>query len=115
MSDRSDKELLLDMLEAIERAVRYTKGMTMEQFVKDELVCDAVMRNIQIIGEAASRTSKALREGMAHLEWPKIIGMRHRLVHDYFEIEESIVWRVVNDYLPPLAEELKKILAGGVE
>lgn len=115
MSERSDKQLLLDMLEAIERATRYTRDMSLEAFVKDDMVCDAVMRNIQIIGEAANRTSKHLRETTPHLEWPKIIGMRHRLVHDYFEIEESIVWRVVKDYLPPLAEELKKTLASGVE
>lgn len=89
--------------------------MTLEAFLKDELVRDAVMRNIQIIGEAANRTSKQLRETTPHLEWPKIIGMRHRLVHDYFEIEESIVWRVVANYLPPLAEELNKVLEGGVE
>lgn len=115
MSERSDKQLLLDMLESIERAIRYTKGMSLQTFVKDELVLDAVMRNIQIIGEAANRTSKELRQANAHLEWTKIIGMRHRLVHDYFEIEEGIVWRVVTDYLPPLAEQLKKILAAGVE
>lgn len=114
MSERSDKQSLLDMLEAIERATRYTKDMTLEAFVKDELVRDAVMRNIQIIGEAANRTSKQLRETTPHLEWSKIIGMRHRLVHDYFEIEDSIVWRVVSDYLPPLAEELTKVLEGGV-
>ncbi len=115
MSERSDKQLLLDMIEAIERAVRYTKGMSLETFMKDEMVCDAVMRNIQIIGEAANRTSKQLRETTPHLEWSKIIGMRHRLVHDYFEIEEAIVWRVVADYLPPLMEQLKKILDSGVE
>lgn len=115
MSERSDKQLLLDMLEAIERATRYTKGMPLEDFVKNDLVSDAVMRNIQIIGEAANRTSKPLREATSHLEWSKIIGMRHRLVHDYFEIEESIVWRVVANYLPPLAEELKKVLESGVE
>lgn len=107
--------MLLDMLEAIERATRYTKGMTLEAFVKDEMVCDAVMRNIQIIGEAADRTSRSLREAAPHLEWSKIISMRHRLVHDHFEIEEGIVWRVVSDYLPPLAAELKKLLASGVE
>ena len=115
MSERSDKQLLLDMLEAIERATRYTNGMTLEQFAKNELVCDAVMRNIQIIGEAANRTSKALRETTTHVEWPKIIAMRHRLVHDYFEIEEGIVWRVVANYLPPLAEELRKVVSSGVE
>lgn len=115
MSERSDRQLLLDMLESIDRAVRYMKGLSLEQFEKDEQVGDAVMRNIQIIGEAANRTSKSLREATPHLEWSKVIGMRHRLVHDYFEIEEAIVWRVVTDYLPPLAEELKKILDGGVE
>jgi uncharacterized protein with HEPN domain len=115
MSERSDKQLLLDMLEAIERALSYTKGMSLEGFTKDQLVRDAVMRNIQIIGEAANRTSKQFRETTPQLEWTKIIGMRHRLVHDYFDIEESIVWRVVADFLPPLAIQLREILDGGVE
>lgn len=115
MSERSDKQLLLDMLESINRAMRYTKGMSLERFLNDEQVRDAVMRNIQIIGEAANRTSRALQSATPHIEWSKIIGMRHRLVHDYFEIEEAIVWRVVIDYLPPLAEELEKILTTGVE
>ena len=103
------------MLEAIDRAIRYTRGMGLEEFRENDLVVDAVMRNIQIVGEAANRTSKALRDGTAHLEWRKIIGMRHGLVHDYFEIEQSIVWRVVTDYLPPLADDLKKIVEGGVD
>ena len=110
MSERSDGQLLLDMLEALERVMRYTKDMSREDFLQDQMAQDAVVRNIQVIGEAANRTSKQFQEKTPQLEWRKIIGMRHRLVHDYFEIEESIVWRVVTDYLPPLTEELKKIL-----
>jgi len=98
------------MLESLERVMRYTKDMSREDFLQDQMAQDAVVRNIQVIGEAADRTSKQFQEKTPQLEWRKIIGMRHRLVHDYFEIEESIVWRVVTDYLPPLTEELKKIL-----
>lgn len=115
MSERSDQQLLLDMIEAMERAIRYTEGMTMDEFLQNQKTCDAVMRNIQIIGEAANRTTKEFRKERPELEWRKIIGMRHRLVHDYFEVEERIVWRVVKDYLPPLTVQLKKILEEGVE
>lgn len=115
MSRRSDRQLLLDMAEAIERALRYTEGMSLDEFTRNDLVHDAVIRNIQIIGEAANRTSEAFRERTSGLEWPKIIGMRNRLVHGYFDIEESIVWRVVTDYLPKLARDLNKLLESGVE
>lgn len=87
----------------------------MDEFLQNQRTCNAVLRNIQIIGEAANRTTKEFRAGRPDVEWRKIIGMRHRLVHDYFEVEERIVWRVLKDYLPPLTDQLKMILAEGVE
>lgn len=115
MSERSDRQLLLDMQEAVERIQRYTAGMNLQGFMGDEMIADAVMRNIQIIGEAANRTSATLRNDFPQVEWSRIIGMRHRLVHDYFEIEETIVWRVIESKLPVLAEQLTMMLDSGVK
>ncbi|HRH38066.1 MAG TPA: DUF86 domain-containing protein [Flavobacteriales bacterium] len=115
MSKRSDKQLLLDMQEATSRVLRYTAGFDERLFLEQEQTIDSVVRNIQIIGEAASRISKEFRDAHPEIEWPGIIGMRHRLVHDYFEIEEKLIWRVIETKLPEFYEQLKKILAGGVE
>jgi len=73
------------------------------------------VRNIQIIGEAAARLSKDFRDAHPEFEWPGIIGMRHRLVHDYFEIEERIIWRVVETKLPELYQQLRKTLEQDLE
>lgn len=115
MSKRSDQQLLLDMREATSRVLKYTAGFDERLFLEQEQTIDSVVRNIQIIGEAASRISKEFKEAHPEIEWPGIIGMRHRLVHDYFEIEERLIWRVIETKLPEFYEQLKKILASGVE
>ena len=115
MSKRSDKQLLLDMREATSRVLKYTAGFDERMFLEQEQTIDSVVRNIQIIGEAASRISKEFRDAHPEIEWPGIIGMRHRLVHDYFEVEEKLVWRVIETKLPEFHEQLKKILESGME
>ena len=115
MSKRSDKLLMLDMQEAIARILEYTQGLDQWSFIQSQEKIDSVVRNIQIIGEASNRTSLALRNAHPEIEWPAIIGMRHRLVHDYFEIEEVIVWRVVSVKLPILKEQVRAILESGIE
>ena len=115
MSKRSDKQLLLDMKEATWRVLNYTGGMEERLFLELPQTIDAVVRNIQIIGEAASRISKEFKDAHPEIEWPGIIGMRHRLVHDYFEVEENVIWRVIETKLPEFHKQLVKILAGGVE
>lgn len=113
MSKRSDIQLLQDMREATARVLKYTAGLDERMFLEDEQVIDAVARNIQIIGEAASRISKEFREAHPQIEWPGIIGMRHRLVHDYFEVEEKLVWRVIETKLPEFLDQLEAILRSG--
>lgn len=98
------------MIEATERVLSYTKGNDEAKFLADPILIDAVVRNIQVIGEADFRISKDLKAATPEMEWSRITGMRHRLVHDYFEIEERLVWLVVSEKLPAFKAELEAVL-----
>lgn len=115
MSKRFDKPLLIDMLQSAENVLSYTAGMDEAAFRANRQTRDAVIYNIQIIGEATSHVSDRTVHAFPDVEWGKIIRTRHRIVHDYDQIRDDIIWRVVTDYLPPLVVQLKKILEAGVE
>ena len=106
MSERAAHILVADMLEAIERIRSYTAGMEFEQFVADPKTSDAVVRNLQVLGEAANRVPKPIRRQAPSIEWERIIRSRHIVVHDYFGIDFEIVWRIIEVHLPPLHEAL---------
>lgn len=110
MSKRMAKLLLEDILECIQKINVYTKGMAFENFSRDEKTQDAVVRNLEIIGEAANNIPKAFRKKHPNIEWHQIIGMRHRIIHDYFGVDENIIWFVVQNDLIPLKTEIEKIL-----
>lgn len=105
-----DDALLLDMLLAARKALRFTHGFDAPRFEADELAQNAVMHLIQIIGEAASKVSDALKSAHPEIPWPAIIGMRHRLVHDYTRIDVPTVWRVVQVHLPELIRQLEPLV-----
>jgi uncharacterized protein with HEPN domain len=75
-------------------------------FDADEMLQSALSYQIQIIGEAAYHLSDTFKEETPHVPWPKVTGMRHRLVHDYFEIDPDVVWEVVTNRLPDLVQQL---------
>jgi len=106
MSERAVHILVSDMLEAIERIQSYTDGMDFEQFVADSKTSDAVVRNLQVLGEAANRVPKSVKALSAAIEWERIIRSRHIVVHAYFGIDFEIVWRILQVHLPPLREAL---------
>jgi uncharacterized protein with HEPN domain len=110
---RDDRERLLDMLEAIHKIeqVVYSDKYT-ERLHGDELIEVWVIHHLQIIGEAAFRLSKEFREKNAGVAWGSMIGMRHVLVHGYFETDSAIVWKVVEKDLPDLKNQIETILAG---
>ena len=107
---RDDRERLLDMLEAIQKIEQYAND---ESFTShdDELVEVWMVHHLQIIGEAASRISRELQEKHPEVAWGGMIGMRHVLVHGYFETDTDIVRKAVERDLPILKVQIEKILA----
>jgi len=106
---RNPSERLRDILEAIDRIERYA-ARGAGAFEKDELVQSWVVRHLQIIGEAARALPPDVRERFPEIPWPQIIGMRHILVHDYFEIDSQVVWDVVIRNLPELKSQVQAAL-----
>jgi len=107
---RPDDILLVDMLLAAREAVEFLRVSTPEAFQQDRMRQLAVIKSIEVIGEAASQISKEFRELHSALPWREIVGMRHRLVHGYFEIDLSRVWQTVCDDLPKLIEAIAHLV-----
>ncbi|WP_128545776.1 HepT-like ribonuclease domain-containing protein [Larkinella soli] len=110
MSERSNLVLLADMVEAIEAVRNYTEGLDFDTFMSAPMVRDAVVRNVQVLGEAANRVAKPFREQHPQIEWMRIIRSRHVLVHDYFGIDYEIVWKIISVHFPPLRQALEEII-----
>lgn len=106
-----DRTRLNHMRDAAAEAVGFVAGMDREALDRDRKLALALVKEIEIMGEAANQVSVNLRSRYPTLPWGDIIGMRNRLVHAYFEIDLDIVWQVVSQDLPPLIAELEKIIA----
>jgi uncharacterized protein with HEPN domain len=109
MSKRPIELLLNDMLDAIDRIRQYTDGISFETFSGDQKTIDAVARNFEIIGEAANRLPDDFKEKHSEIEWFKVVGLRHRIIHEYFGIDIEMIWQIVNSDLPTLRDALSRI------
>jgi len=109
MSKRPTDLLLDDIRESIDRIEEYTEGMSLDDFSEDRKSVDAVARNLQIIGEAANRLPDEFKESHSDVEWDKIVGLRHRIVHEYFGVDIQIIWRILQKDLPELRQSLSQI------
>ena len=110
MSKRSSDLLLLDMKEAAEKILKYTQGLSFEDFLADDKTIDAVVRNFEIIGEASLRFDEDFRLENPQIEWKKLRGFRNRIVHDYFGIDYEIVWSILTQDLEELVFQLDQLL-----
>ncbi|WP_422349806.1 DUF86 domain-containing protein [Flagellimonas sp.] len=111
MSKRDGSLLVTDMLESAEKIISYTKGLSFDEFEADDKTVDAVIRNFEIIGEAANRLEEKFKSDNPEIEWNQLRGFRNRIVHEYFGIDLEIVWQIIEDDLGNLIMRLKEKLA----
>jgi uncharacterized protein with HEPN domain len=106
MSKRDPHLLIEDIIDSGNKILEYTKNLTYDEFVMDNKTIDAVVRNFEIIGEAANRLPEDFKDVHPEIDWYRIRGFRNRIVHDYFGIDYSIVWEITKSYLPQLMSSL---------
>lgn len=112
MSERGDIEFLGDISEAIRRLEFYTQKMDYADFLEDTKTQDAVIRNLEILGEAVKNISDELKEKHTEILWKDIAGLRDKLIHHYFGVNLEIVWTIIEEDLPKLKKELQHIPGG---
>jgi len=106
---RDDQVYLLHIRDACSRIITYT-GRGEQTFLSDTLVQDAVLRNLEVIGEAVKNLSDGFKNAHTEVEWRRIAGMRDRLIHGYFGVNMQIVWQVVIRDIPPLQKQMERYL-----
>ncbi len=106
---REYRFFLDDMQKACEKVIRYSRNLTREQFVADEKTFDAVMRDLEIIGEAAKHIPDTVRTQHPDISWHKIAGLRDVVAHEYFGLDIEIIWDIVTREVPALLEQLKRV------
>ncbi len=111
MSKRSPLVLIEDMIESGNKIIAYTNNISFEDFINDGKTIDAVVRNFEIIGEAANRLSDDFKHTHSNIDWQRLRGFRNRIVHEYFGIDYVIVWNIKNLFLPDLIIKLKALIA----
>ena len=109
-TNRDDRIYLEHILEAASKAARYLQGIDEAGFKNDTLVQDGVIRQIEIIGEAAKRVSLQFRAVQPDIPWQDMAGMRDKLNHDYFGVDIMQVWLTATEDLPPLIEHIKNLI-----
>lgn len=104
------KVYFFHILEAIQDIEKYTKGLTKKGFLETKLVQDAVIRNLEIMGEATKNISASIRNSYPRIQWKKIAGMRDILIHDYLGVDLERVWKVIKNRIPRLKKDISKII-----
>ena len=107
MSKRDNVLLIHDMIESVQKLMTYTRDMSFDQFKSDSKTVDAVIRNFEVIGEAANRLTENYKNNNPEIEWSHLRGFRNRIVHEYFGIDLEIVWHIIEENLPELLTVLK--------
>jgi uncharacterized protein with HEPN domain len=110
MSKRRDPDYLNDIREAIDRILTYTAGLTYQQFMEDIKTQDAVVRNLEIIGEATKNLSMSVRKSHSQIPWKDLTGIRDKMIHHYFGINYEIVWTIAKEELAGLLPQIERIL-----
>ena len=100
MSERSYRMFAEDILEAMDKIERYISSLTYEVFAQNEVIVDAVVRNLEIIGEASGNIPEDVKGRHTHIPWKRMIGLRNLIIHRYFRVDLDIIWEIISKNLP---------------
>ncbi len=109
MSLRSEELYIKDILNAIAHIEEYTKGISFLKFSKNQMIIDAVVRNFEIIGEAANKLSAKTKATAADIPWEDVTGMRNKIIHEYFGVDLQIIWQTIKESLPAFKKSISKL------
>ena len=105
-----DNERLNHIITAIDNIFEFVNGVSFDEYSRNKMMRFAVVKNLEIVGEAAYLLSKKIKDKHAEIEWNEIIAMRHLLVHGYYHIRDEVVWATITDELPQLKEQIIRIM-----
>ena len=109
MTPRKAKLYLKNMLDSMRKIEEYTRGLSFEKFLARKMVIDAVIRNLEIIGEAAKNVPATVKSRHGNIPWKEMAGMRDKITHQYFGVDLKIVWKTIRESLPALKKSISKI------
>lgn len=112
MSKRDIKLYIADIITAAGKIEEYTKDLEFAQFAKDSKTADAVVRNLSIIGEAVKNIPDTVKEKHPEIPWEEVAGMRNKVIHEYFGVDEEILWKTIKDDLPVFKDDILKLAKG---
>ena len=109
--NKLDSVYLFHVRDSINKILEYTDISDVDSFQSNSMMQDAVIRQIEIIGEASSKLSKAFRDNNSHIPWKNIVGMRNKLIHDYFGVDVMAIWETVKNDIPSLKKNIDEIIS----
>ena len=110
MSKRDFRLFMKDIRDSSEKILKYANRVPVHEFLKDQMLIDAIVRNLEIIGEAVKNIPDGIKKKYPQIEWRKIAGLRDILIHEYFGVDTDVLWDIVKNKIPSLNKEIKKIV-----
>jgi len=107
---KDDSVYLCHIMDAFVQIERYTDGISHEEFIKNSLIQDGVIRQLEVMGEASRNLSEDIRNEYPHIPWREMISLRNRMIHAYFNVNLQIIWEIVHGDIPNLKKDIKYVL-----
>ena len=101
---------LKHMIDSAQAVLEFARGRRRADLDRDRLLLSGILRELEVMGEAANKISEKTKKEFSHLPWKELVGMRNRLIHAYFDIDHDVIWKTIREYLPSFTKEVEKVL-----